>query len=279
MNSNPLAKFFRQPAIFVRLPSQGQGWVQGSIDYPANGEIPILPMTALDEITYRTPDALFNGEATVSVIQSCVPCIKDAWNMPSMDIDPLLVAIRIATFGHSMDIETVCPNCSEEQNFGLDLRTVLDKLTAGDFSKPLTVGDLTFIFRPLTYREMNDNSQLQFEQQKVLQMASDDENTDEQTKLSQINSMMKKLMEVTVKALSRSIAQIRTPNAVVDDQSHIEEFLNNCDRDIFNRVKDHVIELKESTEMRPLSIKCPSCSYQYEQAFTMDMARFFGPAS
>jgi hypothetical protein len=279
MNSNPLAKFFRQPAIYVRLPSQGRGWEPGSIDYPANGEIPVMPMTALDEITYRTPDALFNGESTVSVIQSCVPCIKNAWAMPSMDIDPLLISIRIATYGHSLDIESTCPKCNEEHNFGLDLRTVLDKLGSSDYSKPLESGDLTFIFRPLNYKEMNDNSQLQFEQQKILQMASDDDDTDDQTKIKRINDMMKKLMEVTVKALSHSIDRIQTTDTLVTDRAHIEEFLNNCDRSIFERVKNHVIELKESAEVKPLSIKCPSCSHQYEQAFTLDMTRFFGRAS
>jgi hypothetical protein len=63
MDNNPLAKFFRQPAIYVRLPSQGRNWVTGTINYPESGELAVLPMTAIDEITYRTPDALFNGEA------------------------------------------------------------------------------------------------------------------------------------------------------------------------------------------------------------------------
>lgn len=279
MNPNPLAKFFRQPAIYVRLPSQGRGWEPSSIDYPANGEIPVLPMTALDEITYRTPDALFNGEATVSVIQSCVPCIKNAWSMPSMDIDPLLVSIRIATYGHSMDIESTCPKCNEDHSFGLDLRTVLDKMKSTSYDSPLEMGDLTFIFKPLNYREMNENNQLQFEQQKILQMTNNSDDTDEQTKLKQINEMMKKMMEVTVRALSHSIAQVRTQNAIVDNHAHIEEFLNNCDRAVFNKVRDHVIALKEATEIQPLTIKCPSCSHTYEQAFTMDMTRFFGSAS
>ena len=34
----------------------------------------------IDEITFKTPDALLNGQATVDVIQSCIPNIKDAGN-------------------------------------------------------------------------------------------------------------------------------------------------------------------------------------------------------
>ncbi len=66
--ANPLRQFFRQPAIYLRLPSNGNFWPKDSIDFPANMELPVLPMTAIDEITYRTPDALFNGQAVVSVI-------------------------------------------------------------------------------------------------------------------------------------------------------------------------------------------------------------------
>lgn len=68
--ANPLKQFFRQPAIYLRLPSNGDFWPDGAVDVPHNRELPVYPMTALDEITYRTPDALFNGQAVVTVIQS-----------------------------------------------------------------------------------------------------------------------------------------------------------------------------------------------------------------
>jgi hypothetical protein len=279
MDSNPLQKFFRQPAIYVRLPNLGQNWKPGSIQYPASGELPVLPMTAIDEISYRTPDALFNGEAVTGVIQSCIPAVQDAWATPGTDLDVLLVAIRIASYGHSMDIGTTCPSCSEENEFALDLRSIIDNLKAGDFDKPLTQGDLTFYFRPLNYREMTNNSLQQFEQQKTMQMLNQDTGIAESDKITRMNQMMKSLVEVTVKAISQSITEIRTPGAIVTEQKYIEEFVTNCDRTIFNNIRDYVIKLRESSELRPLDITCPSCSHQYQQIFTMDMANFFVAAS
>jgi bacterioferritin-associated ferredoxin len=279
MDSNPLAKFFRQPAIYVRLPSQGRNWRPNTIQVPASGEIPVLPMTAIDEISYRTPDALFNGEAVTGVIQSCVPAVKDAWATPGTDLDVLLVAIRIASYGHSMDIGSVCPSCGEDHEFGLDLRTVIDNLKPSDFDQPMTMGDLTFYFRPLTYREMTNNSLQQFEQQKTLQMVNQSEEIPESEKITKMNAMMKSLVEVTVKDISQSITEIRTPGAIVTEQAHIEEFITNCDRTIFNAIRDFVIKLRESSELRPLEITCPSCSHQYQQIFTLDMANFFVAAS
>lgn len=276
--TNPLAQFFRQPAIYLRLPSQGQYWPAGSLAMPENGELPVYPMTAIDEITYRTPDALFNGEAVVSVIQSCVPAIRNAWDIPSTDLDSILVAIRIASYGHSMDIGTQCPSCSAETDFGLDLRTVIDNLRTADYSSALTVGDLSFYFRPLSYQEISNNSQVQFEQQKTLQMMNDAE-TPESDKVSQLNSMMKKILEVTVTALAQSISEIRTRDSIVSELPHIEEFLVNCDRNVFNRIRDYIIQIREASELQPLKITCPNCQHRYEQAFTLDMSRFFGSAS
>ena len=279
MNSNPLSKFFRQPAIYIRLPSQGQHWLPGSIDYPANGEIPVMPMTAIDEISYRTPDALFNGEAVVGVIQSCIPNIKNAWAAPGPDIDVLLIAIRIASYGHQMEIGSQCPSCGEEHNFNLDLRGVIDGLKSSDYSKSLAQGDLVFHFRPLSYREITDNSLHQFEQQKTLQLINESSDLDEKDKISKMNSTMKSLLDVTIKAMSQCITEIRTPAAIVTEQEHIEEFIVNCDRTIFNNIRDHIIKQRESSEIQPLDITCPSCTHQYQQIFTMDMSNFFVAAS
>lgn len=275
---NPLAQFFRQPAIYIRLPSQGRTWPAGSVDIPANGEIPVYPMTAIDEITYRTPDALFNGEAVVSVITSCVPNIKNGWAIPITDLDAILVAIRIASYGHSMDIGTKCPSCGEEHDFALDLRTIIDKLKSADYSNGLNVGDLTVFFKPLTYKEVTENSQLQFEQQKTIQMLTAAE-VEEKDKVSRLNEMMKKIVEITVKALAQSIAEIRIGNTSVTESEYIEEYLKNCERSVYDQVKDRALALRADSELKPLNITCPSCQHKYEQEFTLDMARFFVSAS
>lgn len=274
MDSNPLQRFFRQPAIYIRLSSRPQDWPPGSIDLPVNGELPVYPMTAIDEITYRTPDALFNGEAVVSVIESCIPAIRDAWAVPSTDFDSILVAIRIASYGHEMDIGTKCPACETETDFGLDLRTVIDNLRSGDYSQGLTVGDLTFYFRPLNYRQMTASSQVQFEQQKTLQML-DQADVAEEVKVERLNTTMKHLLDVTVRALAESITEIRAQGTIVNDPDHFEDFLKNCDREMFNTVRDRVVALREQSELRPLKMTCPSCQHRYEQAFTLDMSRFF----
>ena len=276
--NNPLKQYFRQPAIYIKLPSNGNNYPAGALTMPPTNELPVYPMTAIDEITYRTPDALFNGQATVNVIQSCIPDIKDGWAVPSTDMDTILVAIRIATYGHDMDFHTACPSCKKETEQTLDLRTVMDTIKASDYTKTIKSGDMEIFFKPLNYKNMNDNNQMQFENQKLLQMLPDSDVPDS-SKLTALGDALKKLTDITIDALSQSISAVKTPQALVNEPEFIRELLKNCDRRLFNQIRDFVIELKIQAEMQPLNLTCSECDHQYEQTVTLDMASFFGSAS
>ena len=275
---NPLKAFFRQPAIYLKLPSNGSFWPEGSVEFPHNRELPVYPMTAVDEITYRTPDALFSGQSVVDVVESCVPAIKHAWAMPYIDVNSVLIGIRIASYGHAMEVSTVCTNCNHEDDFELDLRNVLNQLQTPDYTKKVEHGDLEIIFRPMTYEEQNKNNLEQYEQQRMISMIPASDLPDEE-KIVRMAEVMKNITKLTVRALKTSIAAVRTPSAVVTDTDHIEEFLSNCDRTVFNIVRDQVIALRQANELKPLSLVCTECGTKYDQQLSMDMANFFVPAS
>jgi hypothetical protein len=275
---NPLSQFFRQPSIHIRLPSGGKFYPAGTINMPPNGELPVLPMTAVDEITYRTPDALFNGSALVSVIKSCIPSIREPWAMPTTDIDTVLIAIRIASFGHGMDIDTTCPSCKHSDEITLDLRVINDQIRPGDYDKSLSIGNLEFHFKPINYKDVNQNNQVQFEQQQALRIVNSDE-IEESAKVEQLNRSMRVINELTLKTIAQSISAIKTPDALVTEIEYIYEFLNNCDSRLFGQLRDYVIALKQASEIKPIDLACPECKHQYTQPFTLDMASFFGTAS
>ena len=275
--NNPLTQYFRQPAIHIRLPSQGKFYPQGTLSMPPNGELPVLPMTSVDEITYRTPDALFNGSATASVIHSCIPSIRDPWSMPSIDIDSVLVAIRIASYGHGMDISTACPECKEVEDVTVDLRVVNDSLTTGDYEEKLQIGDLEFYFRPLTFKSINDNNKIQMEQQQ--QSIRSLESLNDVDRSEKVEELMKAVNEATLSTVAKSIAAIKSPQALVTEYEYILDYLKNSDSTSFNQLKGRVIELKQQSEVKPLDITCTSCKHEYKQTFTLDLSSFFDNAS
>jgi RNase P subunit RPR2 len=275
--NNPLTQYFRQPAIYIQLPSRGKFYPPGTLNLPPNGEIPILPMTSVDEITYRTPDALFNGTATVNVIKSCVPSVRDPWAMPSTDIDAVLVGIRIASYGHQMDLNVICPACKTEDEVSVDLRAVNDRLKVGNYDQSLSISDLEFWFQPINYKSVNENNQMQMEQQQIMRVL--DSNEDDKVKLEQLNRSMAVLNDTTIRTIAQSIAAIKTPTAMVHETQFIVEYLRNCDSKIFNQLRDHVIRLKQQSDIQPLSITCKECNHTYTQPFTLDLSSFFDNAS
>lgn len=275
--NNPLTQYFRQPAIYIQLPSRGKFYPPGTLNLPPNGEIPILPMTSVDEITYRTPDALFNGTATVNVIKSCVPSVRDPWAMPSVDIDAVLVGIRIASYGHAMDLNVICPACKTDDEISVDLRAVNDRLKVGNYDQSLSISDLEFWFQPINYKSVNENNQMQMEQQQIMRVLDSDE--DDKVKLEQLNRSMAVLNDTTIRTIAQSIAAIKTPGAMVHETEFIVEYLRNCDSKIFNQLRDHVIQLKQQSDIQPLSITCKECNHTYTQPFTLDLSSFFDNAS
>jgi hypothetical protein len=278
---NPLQKYFRQPKIYVSLPSNGRYWSENDLDFTENGEYPVFAMTAKDELSFKTPDSLLNGQSTVDVIQSCIPNIKNAWNMPSIDLDAILVAIRIATYGENMDVNTTVPVIEEERTYQLDLRRILDQLVAVEFQSVLPVGDLIIHLKPLTYREFTNNALKTFEEQRVFSLL-DNQEISEEEKLSRFNQSFRKLTELNISMISESISAIEIGEETVQEKSYITEFLQKADRDFYNAVIKHIETEKEKFAIKPLDVKTEledqekGAPETYQVPVVFDQSNFFG---
>lgn len=278
---NPLKKYFRQPKLYVTLPSKGQFYPEGSIDLPENGEIPVYPMTAKDELTMKTPDALLNGQATVNLIQSCVPNIKDAWKMPSIDLDVILIAIRIATYGENLDITTKVPNTGKEKEYTVDLRKILQQLTTANYENYLKIGGMKVYLRPLSYKEFTDASLKTFEEQRIFRLVND-QNIPDHEKLAKFSESFAKLTGLTVGMITNSIAKIVVDDVEVTDRKFIKDFIDNSDKEFYNEVTDHLELQKTKFQIKPLkAVSEPEeiaegAPEEFEVPITFDQSNFFG---
>lgn len=275
---NPLSRYFRQPTIYMRLPSGGQHYPPGALDLPANNELPVFPMTVRDEIINKTPDALFNGTAVVSLIQSCIPNIKDAWSIPSVDIDSILIAIKVATYGKDLEITGSCTHCQESSDYVIDLNRTLAEIGVTNYNSPQRIGQFEIMFRPLSYQEINQTSQEQFNEQKILNILPDSGLSD-QERVQEINKLIVKITDGTISALSKSISSIRTDDVLVSNEQQIHEFLDNCPTALFTAIRDAAIAKRQAGAMKPLKLTCNHCTKQYEQILTLDLSNFFVPSS
>jgi len=275
---NPLANWFRQPKIYIKLPSNGEFYPEGSLDLSQNGEYPVFAMTAKDELMFKTPDALLSGQSTVEVIKSCMPAILDPWQMPSIDVDAVLMAIRIATYGENLDVTANCTACGAENTYEVSLTGRLHELSGFEYQSQIQNGPLIVHIRPYTYQEMTKASLKTFEQQRILNIVNDESISDED-KIKQFGESFVKLSELTVEIIAGCIARIDTPDGSTDDPKFIREFIDNSPKEVFEKISDHIAKIKESIDMKDVHVKCESCEHAYDIAVTIDQANFFAVRS
>jgi hypothetical protein len=279
-NTNPLQKYFRQPKIYLSLPSSGKYYPAGSLEISENGEYPVFPMTARDEIMIKTPDALLNGQATASVISSCIPAIKDPFSMPSMDLDACLIAIRIATYGEMMEVSIKVPVTGEDKDFDLDLRIMLDQFSNVEYDNAIQLDDMVVNLRPLSYREFTETSKKTFDEQRIFNVINDAD-MDEGDKLQTFTNSFKKLTDLTILTLEKSIQSIEVGDQVVTDQAHIKEFIANTDKGLFESVTNHIEEQRSKFQVKPLIVDATPEEIEagvpetYEVPVTFDQSSFF----
>ncbi len=281
MEQNPLRKYFRQSKVSITLPSKGKYYPADAISIPETGEHPVYAMTAKDELSMKTPDALLNGAATVDMVKSCVPTIINPWHMPSIDLDAILVAIRIATYGETLEVSTKVPGTGEDRKFDVDLRQILNKLVTVDYEDALVVDNLKVALRPLTYKEFTEASLKTFEEQRIFSLVSNDDVPDTE-KLEKFNISFKKLTELTIKTLSRSIISITVGDESVTNTDHIDEFINNADKNFYTTITDHLDVQKNKFSIAPIPVKsskediAAGAQANYEVPITFDQSNFFG---
>jgi len=279
MSSNPLTKHFRQPAVFLKLPSNGKYWLPNTIEMPANNELGVMPMTAKDEILLRTPDALMNGQGVVSVMQSCIPQILNAWATPTIDVDAILIAIRIATYGENMDIDSECPHCKAENRNQYNISGLLTSLRSPNYDDTLAIEGLTIRFKPLNYMQSTKNNIMQFEEQRLLQVIND-ENIDSETRKAQFEVHLQKIIEANNNIIALSTVSITTEDGiVVVDPQHIMEFYENANNSVIRAVKEKLQQYADMVALPKPKISCEECNTEYSVSITFDYANFFEPLS
>jgi hypothetical protein len=269
--NNPLSKFFRQPKIYITLPSRGLYYEPGVLG-GSYENVPIFAMTGMDEIISKTPDALFTGEATSKVIESCCPTIKNAKLMPSIDLDTLLVSIRIATFGNNITVSHTCKNCGTENDYDVDLSGVIDYFKDLKYVNTIQVADnLSIKIRPLQYEEMNYFAIENFKLQKMLYQTSELKDEERQRTIDKIyqdlSTLQLQLFLTTIETIQAEV--------VVSEKEFIEDFLRNCDRSIYGLIKQKLEENKETWAMPKQDVKCGNCNTEDKIQLTLDQSNFF----
>ena len=276
---NPLEKYMRVPQIYITLPSGGKYWKPSAISMPVNGDVPVHSMSSYDELVLKSPDALMNGQGVVDVIQSCIKSIKDAWEMPVTDLDACLIAIRIATYGESMEYASSCPECKEFNEYEIDLKEFLSlPVDLSAYDNPMQYETLSVKLKPRTFKDQNAANIEIFEQQRIVSVSQSDD-LDTETKQKRFSDIFKKITELSLANVTGSIESITVDNQIINDKQVIQNFIENADLKVYKAIEEfHNLSIKAVPD-KTIHTSCPECKHKYDIPFTFDQSSFFALAS
>lgn len=276
-NVNPLAQYFRMPGLHVKLPSQGRFMPAGSIDLTATGEVPVLPMRAYDEILMKSPDALLSGYAIEKLVESCVPAVRNVKLLSAPDLDVLLLAIRAATFGTTMPIESVCPKCEEVNQFDMNIANMLENIKELDPENVIELSPMLKVFlRPYNVENATQASLAAYTEAKKIRGL---ENAPEDERSAAINESINKLNKVNLILTSDCVLRIVTGPTEVSNRQHIAEFMQQVPSPWYNQIEKHLKGINSQGLDRKQAVKCAKCEHEWQTEVEFDPASFFETGS
>ena len=281
MSNNPLQKHFRRPALWIKLPTLGRWYTDGSVDMNQEQQVRIFGLNAKDDIMLNTPDALLNGHALESVIQSCVPEVRDAKKLLQPDLDAIFLGIKAATNNGRFEIERKCEECNHENNFEVQCARLIDMTTyVEDSDTVIMIGsDLRVRIKPYSYEMRTMMIQKQLEEQRVLTAVEQDQQiTDDMQRADILARSIEKLTTMTFNLVAQSITAIEMLGQdamVVTDSEHIAEWLTNIDKSTADAVIEAVNALNDVGPPKETEAQCKECGHRWKEKLSFDPALFF----
>ena len=273
---NPLVAAYRKPAIFINLPSGGKYYTHPP-KLSVDNELAIYAMTAKDELVTKTPDALFNGEATISLIESCCPDIADPREIPVNDLLAILIGIRHASYGEDVDVDVSCPECNFLNQLSIQASNLLANAPTEEKVDFIKLDDTGFKVKVKPYN-LNDRTQLQVQsiKQKKLIEGLGDANLSDSEREAKFGQTFVEIANLTVSLMANSIISVQMPDGESSsDTEVILEWLQSITKKDYDLIKDIIDDLSKSPIDTKFNATCQECNHQWETAVDLDIANFF----
>jgi len=282
--ANPLAQYYRKPGTYIELPSGGR-FYKLTPKLSDTNELAVYPMTAKDELALKNPDALLNGEALRQVIASVCPDIRDVSEIPAPDIDAILVAMRMTSYGDDMEIN-VSHGCEESGGNSQRVTVGLGSVLSTSRAIPESLGTVTLAsgvvvqLRPYTLEAQSRLLRVQFNTMRQLQGAEANENSTIEQKADIANRGYDQLVVLSQDILAQSIISVTLPDGTeVTNFAHIHEWVKNLDRASNERLDEEIKGFGKFGITRTLEVTCDHCKNKFTTDMLFDPTSFFNVGS
>ena len=291
-----LKKYYRKPSLYIPLPSGLHFYNEdffGEDDLSSMNEVGILPMTTMNELMLKNPEALLNGTAIEELIKDSTTLKNvNIRKLVKSDIDALLVGIRIASQGDIQELELKCPKCEHEATYNRDLKQILNNIKPHKEKyvvEPTNMDGLKIYLRPSSFEDSLILESHAFEEQKKIsqirknlaQLTSEKEieEDDEIRFMTSIHEIFKDLTINTMEVYSRCIDKIVVEDEIETDKEEIYEWLKQIDSKTFNMIRDELQEINSLGLESYEDIKCVECEHVWQYPLDTNPTDFFGTGS
>ena len=256
-NPNPLATFFRKSKLNLTLPSHGKWYPSGSIIFDTTGSLPVYAMNANDDIKMRTGDATMSGKNVYEVVQSCVPNIIKPELIPHIDIDAILLAIRVASYGPKFDFIVQVPKTTLTRAIQVDANKLLSDVSTRKnmWDEEITITDeitgqsLYLVVHPVPMKNLFATSKNIYMLRKSLSKNLDqDENIKDESSFStNMNSLAINAIDLLCSSIK--VLQVNDPSGQIilaldssspQDEIQIKQTIHQLDIEYFNSLREHI---------------------------------------
>lgn len=277
--SNPLNQYFRIPKLYVKLPSQGIFYHDGDVELTSTGELAVYALTTIDHLLLKTPDALLNGETLLKIIGNCVPGVKNVKVLVEPDINTLILAIRVASNGATMEVEVKCPSCNTENMMETDLSASLDTQSGMEENSHILDfnSDLKIYLRPYDFEQRNLQLINELDEVKAIKLLTSQTEMSDTDRMALLAQHVSTMADRTFKIVSRSIQSIvilKTGEKVTND-TFIFEFLKGLSKTHADIIIEQIKLLNRSGIETDVTCKCSKCAHEWQQRIDYDPTSFF----
>lgn len=270
-----LTKHKRQPKIYVDVPSEFRFMDSSNSSDISFKELPVYSMTGANEIAMKTPEALLNGQAVKDLIQSCIPSIKNAGQLSSIDMEFLLIAIRIASYGSTYSKSSVCPHCNESNSHDLELGKFIDDYAHREFIDHVVIDGLKFYIKPLTYDEWTEIQTSLFQANRTMYQLTEQTEMSEEQKKEITDSVYNIIQSINQRNVLYQVYKVKDGDEEETNINAIRSFILEEDRKFFNGIEQAIKKNTKAWDLPKLDLTCGGCEEKYTSIFSMDDSNFF----
>lgn len=253
--TNPLLERIRVPGETFRLPSRGRFYKDSELsEEVVDGEVHVLPMTTIDELTLKSPDKLFSGEAVAEVFARRIPQVLRPMDLLSKDVDYLLMCLRLVSYGEEIELNLIhdCEN-AEEHVYKIEARVVIQAAKEIDPTatfKTTLPNDQVLILKPPTFKD-------------VLKMYQDEGDLDEMADTEIANAIYSNI--------SGMIQEVDG----INERELIEEWLEALPAGYITKLSNEIITVSRWGIQSTKEVECPDCNEKWNIDVPSNPITFF----